>query len=446
MSQLIRLQDIQAAHHDLIGDDYYDPTDKTAFGINEEKIGKIDGALVESTTGRIRYLIVDVGGWFSSKEVLVPAGLARIVGDDVFFDSLTKSQVAAMEQYDHDYQYNYKEQHTKDRHAFIAKTIPSDERIDIADTAYDAPNTLERLEERLTVNKDHLVAELVTVGKHVVTKARNIEVELEEEQAHIERTTVNRLTERRIGNHDDTEIVDIQLAAERAHVGKQTYVTEEINVGKIAKRHGDTVVETVQGEELDVDHDGNVVDAHGTLHENVNKNDANIKTAISTHQSGGYLELLEERPVVNKERLDVGTVTVTKHTRTKTIDVPIELVEEYITIQTAYHDAQSQDLLSGDYDSKDILRHVEPSLDSKAVVTINGTQVEIGDEPVEIVLSRQVATVTKDTYTIQEVAIHKTVHKHTDSIAITLKHEALDVTEKGFLAHETVSEPKSSPK
>ena len=75
MSQLIRLKDIQATHRDLIGDDYYDPTGKVAYGVNEEKIGKIEGALVEDTTGRIRYLIVDAGGWFSSKEVLVPAGL-----------------------------------------------------------------------------------------------------------------------------------------------------------------------------------------------------------------------------------------------------------------------------------------------------------------------------------------------------------------------------------
>ena len=110
MSQLIRLRDIQATHRDIIGDDYYDPTGKAAYGAGEEKIGKIEGALVEEATGRIRYLIVDAGGWFSSKEVLVPAGLARIVGDDVFFDSLTKSQVEAMEVYDHDYQYSYKEQ------------------------------------------------------------------------------------------------------------------------------------------------------------------------------------------------------------------------------------------------------------------------------------------------------------------------------------------------
>lgn len=153
----------------------------------------------------------------------------------------------------------------------------------------------------------------------------------------------------------------------------------------------------------------------------------------------GHLELLEERPVVNKERLDVGKVTVTKHIRTKTIKVPIELVEEYITVRTDFYDAESQDLLSGNYDEKDVLRHVEPSLDSKAVITINGKQIEVGDSPVEIVLSRQVATVTKETYAVQEIDISKTTHTHTDTLQMSLKHEELDVKEEGFLDHETGS-------
>ncbi|WP_333614506.1 YsnF/AvaK domain-containing protein [Psychrobacter sp.] len=166
----------------------------------------------------------------------------------------------------------------------------------------------------------------------------------------------------------------------------------------------------------------------------------NLSTNLANHQTNtgndGYLELLEERPVINKERLDVGKVTVTKHRRTKTIEVPIELIEEYITVRTDYQDAESQDLLSGNYDDKDILRHVEPSLDSKAVVTINGKQVEIGDAPIEIVLSRQVATITKDTHVIQEIEINKTTHTHTDSIQVALQHEELDVKEEGYLAHE----------
>ena len=167
---------------------------------------------------------------------------------------------------------------------------------------------------------------------------------------------------------------------------------------------------------------------------------------ISTKQTNntvnvGHLELLEERPVINKERLDVGKVTVTKHSRTKTVEVPIELVEEYITIRTDYHDAESQDLLSGNYDEKDILRHVEPSLDSKAVVTINGKQIEIGDEPIDIVLSRQVATITKDTYAIQDIEINKSTHVHTDNIQVELRHEELDVTEEGLLAHGSDTTP-----
>ncbi|WP_372843449.1 DUF2382 domain-containing protein [Psychrobacter sp.] len=265
MSQLIRLRDIQATHRDLIGDDYYDPTGKTAFGVNEEKIGKIEGALVEDTTGRIRYLIVDAGGWFSSKEVLVPAGLARIVGDDVFFDSLTKSQVEAMEVYDHDYQYSYKEQYERDRQAFVADSVPEAERMEIADHNYDAPNTLELLEERLTVNKDRIVAGLVKVGKHVVTEERNVNVDLEEEHANIERTNVNRPTDRRIGDIDGRETIEVELEAERAHVNKETYVTEEVNVGKTTERHTETIVDTIQREELDVDNDGNVIDRDGNL-------------------------------------------------------------------------------------------------------------------------------------------------------------------------------------
>ena len=184
------------------------------------------------------------------------------------------------------------------------------------------------------------------------------------------------------------------------------------------------------------------IDTHnGTVANDIESNDISSNNIDKSNHNVGHLELLEERPVINKERLDVGKVTVTKHARTKTIDVPIELVEEYITIRTEYHDAKSQDLLSGNYDEKDILRHVEPSLDSKAVVTVNGKQIEIGDEPIEIVLSRQVATITKDTYAIQEIDINKTTHTHTDSIQVVLKHEELDVKEEGFLAHESSATP-----
>lgn len=150
----------------------------------------------------------------------------------------------------------------------------------------------------------------------------------------------------------------------------------------------------------------------------------------------GHIELLEERAVIDKERLDVGKVTVRKHQRTKTVTVPIELVEEVLTITTDYQDAQSEAFLTGSYDDKEVVRHVAPSLDSVAVVNINGQRIEIGQQPVEIVLSRQVATITKDTFVIQEVDVEKSVHTHSDSIAVELKYEELDVAEEGFLDHK----------
>ena len=137
--------------------------------------------------------------------------------------------------------------------------------MEIAEHNYEAPNTLELLEERLTVNKDRIVAGLVKVGKHVVTEERNVDVELEEEHANIERTNVDRPTDRHIGDVNGNESIEVELSAERARVGKETYVSEEVNVGKTTERHTETIVDTIQREELDIDRDGNVVDREGNI-------------------------------------------------------------------------------------------------------------------------------------------------------------------------------------
>ncbi len=175
--------------------------------------------------------------------------------------------------------YSYKDQYEKDRQTFVADTVPTEERMELADAHYDAPNTLELLEERLTVNKDRIVAGLVKVGKHVVTEERNVSVELEEEHANIQRTNVDRPTDRHIGDMGATETVEVELEAERARVGKETYVTEEVSVGKTVERHTETIVETIQREELDVNDDGNVVDRHGNLFEDDNITAEDVRRA-----------------------------------------------------------------------------------------------------------------------------------------------------------------------
>lgn len=251
MATLMRLRDIQDTHADLLGSDYFDPTGKTAYGINNEKIGSIQGALVDDTTGRIRYFIVDVGGWFSSKEVLVPAGLARIDGDQVYFDTLNRDTVETMDAYDPDYNYSIEEQTVRDRQVFDRGDAP----VQLSENEYQSPNTLQLLEERLSVNKDKIVAGLLKVGKHVVSEPKTVNVELTEEQAHIQRTPVNRPTDRTIGETSNATI-EVELEAERANVNKQTYVIEEVNVDKVAQTRTETFNETVRREELDVQKDG----------------------------------------------------------------------------------------------------------------------------------------------------------------------------------------------
>ena len=150
----------------------------------------------------------------------------------------------------------------------------------------------------------------------------------------------------------------------------------------------------------------------------------------------GNIELLEERAVVDKERLDVGKVTVTKHVRTKTVNVPVELVEEVLVIDTDYYDADSKQFLNSTASEADLVRHIEPTLDSKPSITVNGKTVSLDQEPVEIVISRQVAVIKKETYAVQDVAIEKSTHIHKDTFDVELKHEELDVQEEGYFDHE----------
>lgn len=150
----------------------------------------------------------------------------------------------------------------------------------------------------------------------------------------------------------------------------------------------------------------------------------------------GNIELLEERAVVDKERLDVGKVTVSKQVRTKTVNIPVELVEEVLVIDTEYYDADSRQFLNSAASEADLVRHIEPTLSSKPSITVNGKQISLDQEPVEIVLSRQVAVIKKETYAVQDVAIEKSTHVHKDTFDVELKHEELEVKEEGYFDHE----------
>jgi hypothetical protein len=65
------------------------------YGLEDEKLGKIDDVIFDHTTGLIRYVVVDTGGWLSTKQFIVPADRLRpsTEHDDDFAVDLTKAQV-----------------------------------------------------------------------------------------------------------------------------------------------------------------------------------------------------------------------------------------------------------------------------------------------------------------------------------------------------------------
>ncbi|GHF65882.1 uncharacterized protein (TIGR02271 family) [Deinococcus metalli] len=268
MATLIPLSQLVRDHnYDLSG--VFDPTGLPAYAGND-KVGTVRGALSEDG-GRLRYLILDVGGWFSAKEVLVPVGLARIEDDGVYVDSMTKDQVKAMSAYHEGQEYTYDTQVADERVLRgSAETVPLvsmpggqyDYRDhDAADTMYKTPQRLRLLEERLQVNKQRAVAGSVEIGKRVETRTENVNVGLEHEELVIERTPVSepRPVDGTVRLGDASETVRVDLEAETAQLNKQAFVTEEVEIGKRTVTEQQTLSDTVGREVLDVTKTGDVV-------------------------------------------------------------------------------------------------------------------------------------------------------------------------------------------
>jgi sporulation protein YlmC with PRC-barrel domain len=79
-----------------------DIRDSEVYGVNDEKLGKIDDVIFNHSTGEIRYIVVDTGGWLSSKKFLVPANRIEPYGhhDDKFYAELDKERIQMLPQFD----------------------------------------------------------------------------------------------------------------------------------------------------------------------------------------------------------------------------------------------------------------------------------------------------------------------------------------------------------
>ena len=68
-----------------------------------EKLGNVDGLIVDSDSGRTYYIVVDAPGWFSSRQFLLPIGQTHLDDDrDALVVNLSKEQVNRFPGFDKD--------------------------------------------------------------------------------------------------------------------------------------------------------------------------------------------------------------------------------------------------------------------------------------------------------------------------------------------------------
>ncbi|MGH9504935.1 MAG: PRC-barrel domain-containing protein [Terriglobales bacterium] len=71
------------------------------YGPGNEKLGKIDDVIFDHSSGQIQYVVVDTGGWLSSKKFLLPPSALRpsVDHEDDFKVDLTKDQIESLPPY-----------------------------------------------------------------------------------------------------------------------------------------------------------------------------------------------------------------------------------------------------------------------------------------------------------------------------------------------------------
>ena len=124
--------------------------------------------------------------------------------------------------------------------------------IDGAAGRLDREQTLQLRAERLAVDKTRVASGTARVGKRVVSETESVDVPVSHDELVIERRAVSGApVEGTIGGGERT--IEVPLSRDRVNVGKETYATEEVEVGTRRVEGVERVTDTVRHEELVVE-------------------------------------------------------------------------------------------------------------------------------------------------------------------------------------------------
>jgi len=75
--------------------------DLDVLGPDAEKIGTVDGFIVDTQASRVLYVVVDAGGWFTSDRFLLPVGDTQLAADGRALQaSVTKASLEGYPEFD----------------------------------------------------------------------------------------------------------------------------------------------------------------------------------------------------------------------------------------------------------------------------------------------------------------------------------------------------------
>jgi hypothetical protein len=86
---------------DEVGSEVVDFDDLKVRTPDGDKLGEVDGFIVDPDARRAYYVVVDSGGWFSSRQFLVPIGHARVDDDgDALVLDVTRDTISRYPEFD----------------------------------------------------------------------------------------------------------------------------------------------------------------------------------------------------------------------------------------------------------------------------------------------------------------------------------------------------------
>ena len=225
---------------------------------DNEKVGTVRDLVLDSSSSAPRYLEVDAGGFFTSKSVLLPIGMAQVDPREpvVWISGMTKSELKHLPAYSGD-----PASITDDYEAGLLAVWPAGRHAEGYDhNRFYQPRTLESspAEQRLTLSEEELYvgkravrAGEVAVRKTVETERVAQQVGVMHEEVEIERRPVS-------GMHASTadigaDEIRVPLIEEELVVEKRPVVKEEIVIRKHAVQETKDVEADLRRERVDID-------------------------------------------------------------------------------------------------------------------------------------------------------------------------------------------------